>query len=119
VNEPLPDPAALAALTASVREIESHVAEAGWGGPVRVFALVRTEQMLRTEPGLASQLDPSVLTAARSQPWHLTSVEQEELPEAPDLETLLAGLSWPSTVDGMAVTAIGAGATDDLPTCTG
>ena len=101
MSEPTPD---LAALADSVREIERHVADAGWDGPVRVFALVRTQEMLRTEPGLAAQLDPTVLAAAREQPWHLTSVEQEELPAAPDLETLLAGLSWPSTVDGMAVT---------------
>jgi hypothetical protein len=96
--------AQLAALTDSVREIEHHVAAAGWDGPVRVFALVRTQLMLATEPGLAAQLDPAVLAAARAEPWHLTSVEQEELPEAPDLETLLAGLSWPDSVDGMAVT---------------
>ncbi|MET0788474.1 MAG: PPA1309 family protein [Cellulomonas sp.] len=95
---------ALTALADSVREIEHHVAAAGWDGPVRVFALVRTQSMLLTEPGLAAQLDPAVLAAARAEPWHLTSVEQEELPQAPDLETLLAGLSWPATVDGMAVT---------------
>ena len=104
MSEPTREPAALPALVNSVREIEQHVAEAGWDGPVRVFALVRTQEMLRTEPGLAAQLDPTVLAAAKEQPWHLTSVEQEELPAAPDLETLLAGLSWPSTVDGMAVT---------------
>ncbi|WP_448630107.1 PPA1309 family protein [Cellulomonas soli] len=45
-----------------------------------------------------------MLAAARVQPWHLTSVEQEGLPEADDLESLLAALSWPATVDGMAVT---------------
>ena len=53
MSEPTPD---LAALADSVREIEQHVAEAGWDGPVRVFALVRTQEMLRTEPGLAAQL---------------------------------------------------------------
>lgn len=104
VNEPVAVSSALSALTDSVREIEHHVAEAGWDGPVRVFALVRTQEMLRTEPGLAAQLDASVLAAAQAEPWHLTSVEQEELPAAPDLETLLAGLSWPAAVDGMAVT---------------
>ena len=82
---------ALTALADSVREIEHHVADAGWDGPVRVFALVRTQAMLPTEPGLAAQLDPAVLAAARAEPWHLTSVEQEELPAAPDLETLLGG----------------------------
>jgi len=104
LNPVAPASPALTALADSVREIEHHVAAAGWDGPVRVFALVRTQAMLTTEPGLAAQLDPAVLAAARAEPWHLTSVEQEELPESPDLETLLAGLSWPSTVDGMAVT---------------
>ncbi|WP_028050040.1 PPA1309 family protein [Cellulomonas sp. URHD0024] len=103
MTEPAQDPA-LRALADSVLEIERHVADAGWDGPVRVFALVRTQEALLTEPGLASQLDPAVLAAATVQPWHLTSIEQEELPVAPDLESLLAGLSWPSTVDGMAVT---------------
>lgn len=103
MTETAPDPA-LSALAESVLEIERHVAEAGWDGPVRVFALVRTQEALLTEPGLAAQLEPSVLAAATAQPWHLTSIEQEELPSAPDLETLLAGLSWPATVDGMAVT---------------
>ena len=103
MTEPVLDPAR-SALAESVLEIERHVADAGWDGPVRVFALVRTQEALLTEPGLAAQLEPSVLAAATAQPWHLTSIEQEELPAAPDLETLLAGLSWPETVDGMAVT---------------
>ena len=34
---------------------------------------------------------------------HLTSVEQEDLPAAGTLEDLLAGLSWPDTVDGVAL----------------
>lgn len=96
--------AARTALTAAVREIELHVARAGWDAPVRVFALVRTQQALSTEPALADQLEPSVLAAARTNPWHLTSVEQEGLPAAADVEQLLAQLSWPSTVDGVALT---------------
>ena len=55
VSEATPEPAALAALVDSVREIEQHVADEGWDGPVRVFALVRTQEMLRT----AHQDDPS------------------------------------------------------------
>jgi len=96
--------AARTALADAVKEIEHHVAAAGWDGPVRVFALVRTQHALQAEPGLASQLTPEVLAAATGDAWHLTSVEQEDLPAAPDLESLLAGLSWPATVDGMAVT---------------
>lgn len=92
------------ALADAVREVEHHVAAAGWDGPVRVFALVRTQAALATEPGLADQLTTDVLAAAQSDAWHLTSVEQEGLPSAPDLESLLAGLSWPDAVDGVAVT---------------
>jgi hypothetical protein len=99
-----PDDAPTTALADAVREIEHHVAAAGWDAPVRVFALVRTQAALAAEPGLADQLAPATLAAAREHAWHLTSVEQEGLPEAPDLETLLAGLSWPATVDGVAVT---------------
>ncbi|MCR6690638.1 PPA1309 family protein [Cellulomonas sp.] len=94
-----------AALADAVREIEHHVAAAGWDAPVRVFALVRTQAALAAEPGLADQLEPATLAAARASAWHLTSIEQEGLPAAPDLESLLAGLSWPPAVDGVAVTA--------------
>ena len=96
--------AARTALTAAVREIELHVVRAGWDAPVRVFALVRTQLALASEPGLADQLEPEVLSSARGNPWHLTSVEQEGLPVAEDVEQLLAQLSWPSTVDGVALT---------------
>lgn len=92
------------ALADAVREVEHHVAAAGWDAPVRVFALVRTQAALAAEPGLADQLTPDVLAAARADDWHLTSVEQEGLPAAEDLEQLLAALSWPDAVDGVAVT---------------
>lgn len=107
------------ALADAVREIEHHVAAAGWDAPVRVFALVRTQAALAAEPGLADQLDPQVLAAARADDQHLTSVEQEGLPSADDLEQLLGGLTWPPTVDGAAVTVervvLPPGAEDDLP----
>ena len=103
--EPGPDsPEATAALAYAVQEVERHVAAAGWDGPVRVFALVRTSVALAAEPSLAEQMAPDVLEAARTTPWHLTSVEQEGLPQAEDLEELLAGLGWPDTVDGVVVT---------------
>jgi len=102
---PGPDsPEATAALAFAVQEVERHVAAAGWDGPVRVFALVRTSAALDAEPSLADQMTPDVLAAARTTPWHLTSVEQEGLPQADDLEELLGGLGWPDTVDGAVVT---------------
>ncbi|MCC2309782.1 PPA1309 family protein [Cellulomonas chengniuliangii] len=96
--------AAQLALAEAVREIERHVATGGWDGPARVFALVRTASALAAEPGLADQLPADVVARAGVEPQHLTSIEQEGLPAAEDLEELLGGITWPSTVDGAAVT---------------
>lgn len=89
-------------LAEAVRETEEHVATGGWDGPVRVFALVRTADAVRDSPGLAEQV-PEAVAAGRANPFHLMAVEQEDLPHAPDLEGLLALLSWPPTVHGAAV----------------
>lgn len=98
-----PTTPAQSALADAVREIERHVAQGGWDAPVRVFALVGTQALLEASPEMASQLEPAVVAAAQSNPHHLTSVEQEGLPPAQDLEELLASLAWPSTVTGAAV----------------
>ncbi|UZN02051.1 PPA1309 family protein [Cellulomonas sp. S1-8] len=119
-DDPSPEARAHRALADAVREIEHHVAAAGWDAPVRLFALVRTQDALAAEPGLADQLTPEVLAAARADDQHLTSVEQEGVPAADDLERLLGGLTWPSTVHGAAVTVervmLPPGAEEDLPT---
>jgi hypothetical protein len=94
---------ATAFLAESVREIERHVSRGGWDGPVRVFALVGTQAALVAEPGLETQLAPEVVAAARGDAHHLTSVEQEGLPQVDSLEELLGVLTWPDTVDGAAV----------------
>lgn len=92
------------ALAAAVVEIERHVATGGWDGPVRVFALVRTQAALDAEPALAGQLPADVLALAAGDPDHLTSIEQEGLPASDDLEGLLGGMAWPDGVDGAALT---------------
>ncbi|MBD7920201.1 hypothetical protein H9657_18165 [Cellulomonas sp. Sa3CUA2] len=118
-DDTAPEARARRALADAVREVEHHVAAAGWDAPVRVFALVRTQEALAAEPGLADQLAPEVLAAALADDQHLTSVEQEGLPDADDLEALLGGLTWPPTVHGAAVTVervvLPPGAEDDLP----
>src|SRR5690606_16144264 len=91
------------ALTAAVLDIERHVSSLGWDSPVLVFALVRTASALAAEPRLADELPDGAVDAAQSDPEHLTSVEQEGLPEAATLEELLAQLGWPDSVDGVAV----------------
>lgn len=100
---PAPSPAERA-LADAVVEIERHVATGGWDGPVRVFALVRTQAALDVEPALAGQLPADVLAAAATSPDHLTSIEQEGLPPSEDLEGLLGAIAWPDGVDGAALT---------------
>jgi hypothetical protein len=102
-GSPAATPAAGDAFEQTVRELEQHVAAGGWDGPVRLFALVRTAGALARDPGLAAQLPADVVTAAGADPDHLTAVEQEGLPEADSLESLLGMIAWPPTVDGAAV----------------
>ena len=91
------------ALARAVAETEIHVAAFGWDQPVRVFALARTAETLRTDPDLAEFLDASAVEEARTDPELLTVVEQEGLPAAADLEHLLAQLAWPESVHGAAI----------------
>lgn len=91
------------ALADAVTEIERHVARGGWDGPIRVFALISTQAALAADPELAEQLPAATIAAAQADPEHLTSVEQEDLPQSDSLETLLAQLAWPSAVTGCAV----------------
>jgi len=91
-------------LADAVREVEWHVAAAGWDAPVRMFALVGTAHALARTPELADRLSADVLARARADDTHLTSIEQEGLPAAADLEQLLGGITWPAGVDGAALT---------------
>jgi len=91
------------ALDRAVRELERHVARGGWDAPVRVFALVRTADALLRDPSLRDQLPPDLVASAEQDADHVTSVEQEGLPEVDSIEALLGGLAWPPTVDGAAI----------------
>jgi len=83
-------------LLTSALETERHVAAAGWDQPPRLFALVRTAGLLEREPHLRAQVGEGEQEA-------LTAIEQEGLPNAANLETLLAQLAWPQDVDGVAL----------------
>ena len=87
------DPLTLAAL-----DTERHVARSGWDQPVRLFALVPTDQLLAMEPHLAAGLASHDTVAGA-----LSAVEQEELPESSGLEDLLARIAWPDSVAGCAI----------------
>lgn len=99
---PAGDPRTEAVLR-TVRELEQHVSAAGWDGPVRLFALIRTADALDRDPALAGQLPPEVVEAARADRDHVTAVEQEDLPSAETVESLLGQIAWPPTVDGAAL----------------
>ncbi|BDH77310.1 hypothetical protein ATCC27039_14360 [Actinomyces naeslundii] len=84
-------------------ETEAHVAAFGWDQPVRVFALVRTNEALAADPEVAELLDAATVEESRTDPELLMVVEQEGLPAAADLEHLLAQLAWPESVHGAAI----------------
>ena len=83
-------------LVTSALETERHVAGAGWDQPPRLFALVRTAGLMEREPHLRAQL-------TEGDEDGLTAIEQEGLPDASSLESVLAQLAWPEEVDGVAL----------------
>jgi hypothetical protein len=105
MTQPVPQVPSLAeiGLAEAVAEVEQHVAALGWDAPLRLFALVSTQEALSAEPELASQLPPEAVQAARATAFHLTSVEQDNLPDTESLEDLLASITWPDAVAGVAV----------------
>lgn len=78
-----------------IREVEDHVASAGWDQPVRLFALVPTANLLDANPELANEL-------GISPEMPLTSVEQE-IEDTLELDELLATIAWPEDVAGAIV----------------
>jgi hypothetical protein len=105
-----------AALVAVLLEIERHVAAQGWDQPVRLFALVRTADLLAAEPGLRQELGTGV---AHRPEDALTAVEQDGFVSTGDLAADLAPVAWPETVWGCALAVERAflprEAEDDLP----
>jgi hypothetical protein len=91
-----------AGLAAAVRDIERHVARAGWDGPTRLYALVPTGVLLTAQPDLRDALVPTGSVDGPA-PDHLTPVEQEHLPPHDTVLGLLAQVAWPDEVGGAAL----------------
>ncbi len=89
---PVFDPLSIAAL-----DTERHVAASGWDQPPRLFALVRTTDLLEREPQLRSGMTGSDLADGA-----LTAIEQEGLHTSTNLESVLGRIAWPDDVDGCA-----------------
>lgn len=100
------------ALLAALVEVERHVGRIGWDQPARLFALVRTADLIAAEPHLAEQLQAASADG-------FSSVEQDEFHGGEDLAETLAGISWPSAVTGCALSLerafLPADAEADLP----
>nr|WP_328701827.1 PPA1309 family protein [Aestuariimicrobium ganziense] len=84
------------ALVAALADIERHVSRSGWDQPARLFALVRTDELIRNEPSLAEHLSVGA-------PDGLSSVEQEDFHAGERLDQTLAGIAWPASVAGCAI----------------
>jgi hypothetical protein len=80
-----------------VLDLERHSAQAGWNAPPRLYALVRSSELRRADPGLAEQLG---LPADADT---LAALEQPELPERDSVEDALATIVWPEAVEGCAL----------------
>jgi hypothetical protein len=87
----------MSALEPTIAEIETHVHANGWDRPPALFALVRAARFAADDPVTAGRLGLDALP-----PDTLTPVEQETLPDQP-LDEVLAGIAWPESVDGCAV----------------
>lgn len=74
-------------------EVESHVEQAGWDQPPRLFALVDTRRLMADHPELSEELSAGN---------EFTPVEQDDLPPG-ELEQTLLQIGWPESVDGVAV----------------
>jgi len=83
-------------LLAALIEVERHVAKIGWDQPARLFALVRTADLIVAEPHLAEQLKAAPADG-------FTSVEQDEFKSGAELGETLAQLTWPPAVHGCAL----------------
>lgn len=77
-------------LAVAVTEAEEFAGTAGWDRQPQLFALVRTADLLATEPAMAAHLDPDVV---------YTPVAQDPLP-AEGLPDALQQIAWPPSVAG-------------------
>jgi hypothetical protein len=99
----------MTSLEQTVRELDIYVSADGWDQPTRLFAVADTQLLIAREPALRAQLESAT--------W--TTIEQDQLPPHADLDELLRGLTWPASVEGVAVSAervmVAPDAAGDLP----
>lgn len=111
------DPAAPSpskALVEVVLELEQYAAEQGWDQGPRLFALIRTADLVEREPQLAKLLNVADGTGPE-----FTSLEQTDLPPYASLEEMLGEITLGEGVAGAALVVervmLPPGADEDLP----
>ncbi|MFL6060727.1 MAG: PPA1309 family protein [Marmoricola sp.] len=88
-------------LYAVLRELEAHASETGWDQPERLFAIAETADLVRREPQLAALLG---LEGGADAPAY-TPIEQDQMSPGQSLEDVLAQITWPPEVVGVAAVA--------------
>ncbi|MFL6157945.1 MAG: PPA1309 family protein [Marmoricola sp.] len=84
-----------------VRELEAHASESGWDQSEQIFALAPTADLVRREPDLAAALGLD----AGVDDGSFTPIEQDGTAQGETLEAVLARITWPEEVAGVAVIA--------------
>jgi hypothetical protein len=97
--EPPDEPHRGKPLLDAIAEVDRHLALGGWDQPTRLYALVRTADLLASEPALAQTLGLQASASAHA----LTPVEQDSLPTGTPLDEWLAEIGWPAEVAGCAL----------------
>jgi hypothetical protein len=92
-------PPAATPLTRAALEIDEYASSLGWDLPARLFALVDSAKLRRSDPALAKQLG---MADDEADPG-LTPVEQDELPAGMELDKFLGTIAWPDMVAGCAL----------------
>ena len=87
------------ALLEAVAEVDRHLSLGGWDQPTRLYALVRTADLVASEPALAQTLGLPPEPAVDA----LTAVEQDSLPAGTPLDEWLGSIGWPTEVAGCAL----------------
>jgi hypothetical protein len=100
IDEPTANQPDATPLARALAEVDRHLAAGGWDQPPRLYALVKTVDLLESEPALAESLG---LAPAPGDDEGLTPVEQESLPAGQPLDECLAGIGWPAEVFGCAL----------------
>lgn len=100
------------ALVAALVELEHHVSAAGWDQPARLFALVRTDELIATEPELAAHFGlrsssegfpPDALSSIEQDDFRSVGAGAGDRASESSLPEVLARITWPDEVAGCAL----------------